>query len=68
MRHQHETKTFSSLAGLSAVAILGVMIAFSSAPAQAQAVGATDIDITLPDIVILHYFSSQTASDVRRCA
>ena len=25
---------------------------------QAQAVGATDIDITIPDIVILHYFSS----------
>jgi hypothetical protein len=35
-----------------------VLIAvFASAPARAQAVGATDIDISLPSIVILHYFS-----------
>ena len=27
---------------------------------HAQATGATDIDITIPDIVILHYFSSVT--------
>lgn len=28
-----------------------------SAPVQAQAVGATDVDINIPDIVILHYYS-----------
>jgi hypothetical protein len=34
------------------------LIALATSPAQAQAVGATDVDITIPDIVILHYFSS----------
>ena len=28
------------------------------ATAHAQAVGATDVDITLPDIIVLHYFSN----------
>jgi hypothetical protein len=34
------------------------LIALATSPAQAQAVGATDVDITIPDIVILHYFSA----------
>jgi hypothetical protein len=39
--------------------LLGVLaLAFTAMPASAQATGATDIDITLPDIVILHYFSN----------
>jgi hypothetical protein len=38
--------------------LLGALVlAFTAMPASAQATGATDIDITLPDIVILHYFS-----------
>jgi hypothetical protein len=36
---------------------LVVCVLALSAPAQAQAVGATDVDITIPDIVILHYYS-----------
>jgi hypothetical protein len=40
------------------VAAAVLIAVFASAPARAQAVGATDIDITLPSIVILHYFSS----------
>jgi len=38
-----------------AVILIGV---FWAAPARAQAVGATDIDISLPSIVILHYFTN----------
>jgi hypothetical protein len=39
--------------------ILGALVlALTAMPASAQATGATDIDITLPDIVILHYFSN----------
>lgn len=39
--------------------LLGALaLAFTAMPASAQATGATDVDITLPDIVILHYFSN----------
>jgi len=39
--------------------VLGVVLVLAMTPAaNAQASGATDIDITLPDIVILHYFSN----------
>jgi hypothetical protein len=39
--------------------LLGVVLMLAMTPAaNAQASGATDIDITLPDIVILHYFSN----------
>jgi hypothetical protein len=39
--------------------LLGALVlALSAMPAAAQATGATDVDITLPDIVILHYFSN----------
>jgi hypothetical protein len=38
------------------------VVAFAAVPVQAAAVGATDIDITIPDIVILHYFSSVDVS------
>jgi len=58
MTYQHGNTKIHGAASLAVVALLGVMIAFSSSPAHAQAVGATDIDITLPDIVILHYFSN----------
>lgn len=41
---------------------LGLMVATSflsvTSETRAQAIGSTDIDITLPDIVILHYFGS----------
>ena len=38
---------------------LGLVLVLAMTPAaNAQATGATDIDITLPDIVILHYFSN----------
>ena len=41
------------------LAVLGVVLVLAMTPAaHAQASGATDIDITLPDIVILHYFSN----------
>ena len=39
------------------VAAAVLIAVFAPAPARAQAVGATAIDITLPSIVILHYFS-----------
>lgn len=47
-------RSFSLAVALVAVGIL----ALSATPARAQASGATDVDITIPDIVILHYFSS----------
>jgi hypothetical protein len=34
-----------------------VALSLNSAPVAAQAIGSTNIDISLPDIVILHYFS-----------
>lgn len=43
---------------LFAVTIALVALSLNSAPVAAQATGATDVDITLPDIVILHYFSN----------
>ncbi|MDX1388366.1 MAG: hypothetical protein R3344_04205 [Acidobacteriota bacterium] len=47
-------KTFRlSLAVLAAT----LMLTLTAPVAQAQPVGTTDIDITLPDIVILHYFT-----------
>jgi hypothetical protein len=46
--------------GLALVAILAV--AGAGAPVHAAAVGATDVDINIPDIVILHYFSSVDVS------
>ena len=39
-----------------ATAVLAVML--STSLVQAQASGATDVDINIPDIVILHYFSN----------
>lgn len=42
------------LAGFS----LAVFAALVPATARAQAVGATDVDINLPNIVVLHYFSN----------
>jgi hypothetical protein len=47
-------RSFSLAAVLLAVGLL----ALSATPARAQASGSTDVDITIPDIVILHYFSS----------
>ncbi len=38
------------------VVIVGALL--SAPPAYAQASGSTDIDITLPDIVVLHYWSN----------
>jgi hypothetical protein len=39
--------------------VVGVALVLAMTPAaNAQATGATDVDITLPDIVILHYFSN----------
>jgi hypothetical protein len=43
---------------LFAVTIALVALSLNSAPVAAQATGQTDVDITLPDIVILHYFSN----------
>jgi len=43
---------------LFAVTIALVALSLNSAPVAAQATGVTDVDITLPDIVILHYFSN----------
>lgn len=43
---------------LFAATIALVALSLNSAPAAAQATGVTDVDITLPDIVILHYFSN----------
>lgn len=42
---------------LFAVTIALVALSLNSAPVAAQASGSTDVDITLPDIVILHYYS-----------
>lgn len=39
-------------------ASLALALILSTSPIHAQATGATDIDITLPDIVILHYYSN----------
>jgi hypothetical protein len=47
-------RSFSLAVALVAVGIL----ALSATPARAQASGDTDIDITIPDIVILHYFGN----------
>ena len=41
-----------------AAACLVAALALAVAPVQAAAVGATTVDITIPDIVILHYWSS----------
>jgi len=41
-----------------AVAMAVGFLALTATPAQAAASGSTDVDITIPDIVILHYFSS----------
>ena len=38
--------------------VVAVILCAMAIPARAQAVGATDVDITLPDIVILHFFSA----------
>ena len=43
---------------LFAVTIALVALSLNSAPVMAQATGNTDVDITLPDIVILHYYSN----------
>jgi hypothetical protein len=43
---------------LAAVLVTVGLLALTATPARAQASGATDVDITIPDIVILHYFSS----------
>lgn len=43
---------------LFAVTIALVALSLNSAPVAAQATGNTDVDITLPDIVILHYYSN----------
>jgi hypothetical protein len=43
---------------LAAVLVTVGLLALSATPAQAQATGDTDIDITIPDIVILHYFGN----------
>ena len=43
--------------------VAAVLALIQAAPcASAQAVGATDIDISLPDIVVLHYFRSVDVS------
>ncbi len=42
---------------ITCILLAGVAL-LAPATASAQASGATDVDITLPDIVILHYFSS----------
>lgn len=45
---------------LLAASVLAAVVALAlvSSSAHAQAVGATDVDINLPNIVVLHYFSN----------
>lgn len=53
-KHENVTKPLALSLAIALTAMVGVPLAPT---AQAAAVGATDVDITLPDIVILHYFS-----------
>ena len=62
MNSQQHTPQRSLLKTLFAVSSAALTLLLCSAPVHAQAVGATDIDITIPDIVILHYFSSVSVS------
>jgi len=62
MNSQQHTPQRSLLKTLFAVSSAALALLLCSAPVHAQAVGATDIDITIPDIVILHYFSSVSVS------
>jgi len=55
VRNEHTTRRRAWSVATLALGALALMV--SSAPIQAQATGATDVDITIPDIVILHYFS-----------
>jgi len=49
----------SKLGRLTLMLALGALALMPAAPpTMAQATGATDVSITLPDIVILHYFST----------
>lgn len=58
------TRAGSILASATATALVAVAVVLApSAPsAHAQASGLTDIDITLPDIVVLHYFGNVDVS------
>jgi len=49
-------RSWTLAAAAAAVAVFAV--ALSTSPVHAQATGATDVDINMPDIVILHYFSN----------
>ena len=44
--------------GVLALAFGVVVLMLSASPARAQATGATDVDINLPNIVVLHYYSN----------
>jgi hypothetical protein len=55
---KHEQTALRRLLFAAALALGAVALMFSAAPVQAQATGATDIDITIPDIVILHYYGN----------
>lgn len=52
----HKNKRLLSLLALGLIAATSFVSMASEG--RAQAVGSTDVDITLPDIVILHYFGS----------
>jgi hypothetical protein len=54
--HEHKTLRRAGTIGLFALGVCALLLA--AAPARAQATGATDVDITIPDIVILHYFGN----------
>ena len=41
-----------------AFAATALALVLTASPVQAQAIGNTDVDINIPDIVILHYFSN----------
>jgi hypothetical protein len=62
MKSQQHTLQRSLPKTLVAVSSAALALLLCSAPVHAQAVGATDIDITIPDIVILHYFSAVSVS------
>jgi len=53
-KYGNVTKSLALMLAIAVAALVGVPLAPTT---QAAAVGATDVDITLPDIVILHYFS-----------
>jgi len=54
--NEHRSPRRAASIGLLALGACALMLA--TAPVHAQAVGATDVDITIPDIVILHYFGN----------